>query len=193
MYPYPPIHLYIPPTMRWDDQQLWELCANNRDLRIERNPDQTLNIMAPAGGETSRRNSALTAKLYTWNESSQLGYVFDSSGGFLLPNNSMRAPDVSWVEKSRYETLSEEQRKKFPPLCPDFVIELRSPSDALYILQEKMQEWIENGCQLAWLIDGESKQVFIYRKNGSTEVNGFEVILSGEGVLPGFELDLRAW
>ncbi len=193
MTPYPPLQLHIPPTMRWDDQQLWELCANNRDLRIERNSDQTLSIMAPAGGETSWRNTVLTAKLFNWNESAQLGYVFDSSGGFLLPNKSMRAPDVAWIEKSRWEGLSEEQQNKFPPLCPDFVIELRSPSDALHVLEEKMEEWIENGCTLAWLLDRETRQIHIYRREGSPEIRKFEVMLSGEEVLPGFELDLSSW
>jgi len=193
MDPTASIKLQIPPSMRWDDQQLWEICINNRDLRIERNPDQTLSIMAPTGGETSRLNSDLVADLVIWNRNTRLGVVFDASGGFLLPNGSMRAPDAAWIKKSRWEALSMEERKKFPPLCPDFVVELRSASDSLIALNGKMMEWVENGCKLAWLIDPEARQTHIFQADGVQLVQAFDQKLSGEAVLPGFELDVSRW
>ncbi|HAI76212.1 MAG TPA: hypothetical protein DCM08_08180, partial [Microscillaceae bacterium] len=149
-------------------------------------------VMAPTGLETGGNNAALIAAIFQWNKQQQLGKVFDSNAGFTLPNGAVRSPDVAFVIQSRWEALSAEDKAKFGHICPDFVIELRSVTDALPNLQAKMQEWIANGCRLAWLIDPAGKQVFIYRADGSvTTQQGFETPLSGEDVLPGLVLDLQ--
>jgi len=174
-----------------DDDELFRLCAANQNLRIERDADGNLIFMAPTGGETSSRNSEINTELALWNRKTGLGKVFDSNGGFVVPNGAMRAPDASWIPMTQWEQLSQEQRKHFLPLCPDFVIELRSPSDRLTDVQEKMEEWMANGCQLGWLIDPVEEQAFVYRLSASpTRVVGFENELAGEEVLPGFVLDL---
>jgi Uma2 family endonuclease len=173
------------------DHEFFEFCQLNRDWRIERTSEGDMVIMAPAGGETGNRNFSLTGLFWSWVEADGTGIGFDSSTGFILPNGAERSPDVAWVKRSRWEALTEEQRKKFPPLCPDFVVELRSESDAIGDLQEKMEEYIANGAQLGWLLDPVQKKVYVYRP--STEVlclNNPEMI-SGDPVLPGFILDLR--
>jgi Uma2 family endonuclease len=173
------------------DDELFRLCASNRTIRIERTAQGELMLMHPTGGETGNRNFDLAVLVGIWNRQTRLGRGFDSNTGFLLPNGAMRAPDVAWVRSERWDALSEEERKKFLPLCPDFVIELRSESDRLGILQEKMREWIDNGCRLGWLIDPVEENAYIYRSNGSVEaVESFDAVLSGEDVLPGFELSL---
>lgn len=134
-------------SIQLTDEQYFQLCQNNRNLRFERNANGDLIIMPPPGGETSNRNAGLIAQLWLWNEQHQLGVVFDSSGGFKLPNGADRSPDVSWVKIERWHSLTPQQQQRFIPLCPDFVIELRSPSDALKTLQEKMEEYRENGTQ----------------------------------------------
>lgn len=186
------IILDIPHNWTWTDDELYDFCLANRDKMIERNANGQIIIMSPAGGVTSNRNSDIVAELIFWNRKRKLGKVFDSSGGFRLPNGAMKAPDAAWVQKERWEKLTLEEQKKFPPLCPDFVIELRSESDLLPALQEKMVEWIQNGCQLAWLIDPETQQSWIYKADGSTRlISGFDQVLSGENVLEGFEFDLQ--
>jgi Uma2 family endonuclease len=146
-----PVVLHWPPSMRVVNDQFFEFCQANKELRIERTAQGDCEIMAPTGGTTGWRNSGLTAQLYNWAEREGSGVVFDSSSGFILPNGAIRSPDVSWVKKSRLATLTPEQKQRFLPLCPDFVIELRSPSDNLIALQDKMQEYIENGASLGWL------------------------------------------
>lgn len=174
------------------DWQLYELCIANKELRIEREPNGQLTIMSPAGGRSSNRNVKLSTKVENWNESHELGEVFDSSSGFRLPSGAMRGPDVAWISNERWNALSEEEQEEFPPLCPDFVIELRSKTDALRPLKEKMEEWIANGCRLAWLIDPYNQTAYIYRMDGSMEmVDSFHQSLSGEEVLLGFELPLH--
>lgn len=173
------------------DEQFFQLCQKNRELKFERNPQGDLIIMSPTGGETSERNSELNFQLRLWNHQYQLGKVFYSSGGFKLPNGSDRSPDTSWIPLAKWEALTTEQRKKFLPLCPDFVIELRSPSDQLSSLQEKMQEYIENGTRLGWLINRSDRQVEIYRPHQSIEVLDNPETLSGESVLPEFSLNLK--
>ncbi|MDQ3607061.1 MAG: Uma2 family endonuclease [Gemmatimonadota bacterium] len=173
------------------DEALYQLCVANRELRIERSRDGELIIRSPAGGESSRRNSLIVLALGMWNEAAGTGVVFDSSGGFLLPNGAMRAPDAAWVASERWERLSDEERRKFPPLCPDFVVELMSDTDRLPPLREKLQEWIENGCRLAWLIAPALDRAYIYRPGAGPREVPFTESLTGDDVLPGFTLPLE--
>jgi Uma2 family endonuclease len=174
------------------DEQFYQLCQDNETLRFERNSKGELIIMPPTGGETSNRNAGLTAQIWVWNEQTQLGKVFDSSGGFKLPNGADRSPDASWVKLERWNALTPEQKTKFAPLCPDFVVELLSPSDSLKDTQEKMKEYRDNGARLGWLINRKSRQVEIYRQEQGVEVVENPVTLSGEDVLPGFLLYLAS-
>lgn len=180
----------LDPIIHLTDDQFFELCQVNRDLRFERNAKGELIIMTPAGGESSNQNAELTVDLGLWNRQTKLGVVFDSSGGFKLPNGADRSPDAAWIALSRWEALTPEQRRKFPPLAPDFVIELRSASDDLKPLQQKMQEYLENGVRLGWLIDPQKRRVEIYRSGQAVESVSMPASLSGEDVLPGFELNL---
>lgn len=171
------------------DEQFFDLCVANQGLRLERTARGEMIVMTPAGGETGSRNSDVIGQLWQWNKHTRLGIVF-SSTGFKLPNGSERSPDASWVLQERWDILSNEERKRFPPLCPDFVVELRSPSDRLADIQEKMQEYRENGARLGWLIDPETKRVYIYRPECEVEVVEEPSMVAGEHVLPGFVLDL---
>lgn len=173
------------------DEQYFQMCQNNRDLRFERTAKGVLLIMPPTGGETSNRNGRLNQQVFNWADTNELGIAFDSNGGFKLPNGADRAPDASWVSIDRWNALTPEQREKFLPLCPDFVVELRSASDSLTELREKMQEYIANGARLGWLIDRKNKRVEIYRPNQEVEILDNPATLSGEDVLPGFVLDLN--
>ena len=182
--------LNLDPIVHLTDEQFYQLCQANRDVRFERTAKGELIIMPPAGGESSKRNADLTIDLGIWNRQSKLGVVFDSSGGFKLPNGAERSPDAAWVKSEHWEALNPEQRRKFPPLAPDFVIELRSATDDLKPLQAKMQEYRENGVRLGWLINPQNQQVEIYRQERDVEVLLSPATLSGEDVLPGFVLDL---
>jgi Uma2 family endonuclease len=184
------ITLNLNPVIHLTDEQFYQVCQNNRDVRFERTAKGELIVMPPAGGESSKRNADLTTDLSIWNRQKNLGIVFDSSGGFKLPNKANRSPDAAWVSLKRWEALTPEQRRKFPPLAPDFVVELRSATDDLKPLQDKMQEYRDNGVCLGWLIDPKNKQVEIYRQGRNKEVLQFPTSLSGEDVLPGFVLDL---
>jgi Uma2 family endonuclease len=172
------------------DEQFFQLCRKNSDLRIERNTQGDLTIMAPEGGATGMRSASITTDLSIWNRQTQLGFVFGSSTGFKLPNGGDRSPDVAWIMKERWEALTAEQQAKFAPICPDFVIELMSPSDNLKVTQAKMQEYQENGARLGWLINRKDREVEIYRLGKSKEVLQNPVSLSGEDVLPEFVLSL---
>jgi Uma2 family endonuclease len=174
------------------DEQFFQICQANRDLRFERTATGELIIMPPTGGETGNRNAGLTAQLWIWNEQNKLGIAFDSSTGFKLPNGADRSPDASWIKLERWDALTEEEKQKFPPICPDFVVELLSPSDSLKVAQEKMREYIDNGVRLGWLINRKSRQVEIYRQGQEVEVLESPVTLSGEDVLQGFILNLEA-
>lgn len=176
---------------RMSEEDFFAFCQANRDFRIERDVEGNIIIMTPTGSETGNYNVKISALLFNWNEKHQKGYVFDSSTGFRLPSGAVRSPDASWVSREKWEALTAEEQKKFAPLCPDFLIELRSESDSLDRLKAKMLEYIAAGCRLAWLIDRPAHQVFIYRANGTIAlVESFDGILSGEEVLPGFELPL---
>ncbi len=185
----------LPPTLQLTieltDEQFFQLCQNNRDLRFERTKLGELIIMPPTGGETGRRNARITQRLLNWADTDGTGIAFDSSTCFKLPNGAERSPDASWVKKERWNTLTSEQKEKFPPLCPDFVVELRSPSDSLEKVRSKMQEYMENGASLGWLINPKNKQVEIYRLNQDVEILENPPTLSGENVLPGFVLSLE--
>jgi len=183
--------LHWPPSMRVVNDQFFEFCQANKELRIERTAQGDCEIMAPTGGETGWRNSGLTAQLYNWAEREGSGVVFDSSSGFVLPNGAIRSPDVSWVKRTRLAVLTSEQKQRFLPLCPDFVIELRSPNDNLKALQDKMQEYIENGASLGWLIDTEARQVLVFQPQQKLISLEQPEVMSAEEVLKGFELDMQ--
>jgi Uma2 family endonuclease len=148
--------------------------------------------MSPVGSFSSNKNFKLNFLFASWVETHpELGYGFDSSAGFTLPDLSMRSPDAAWIRKERWDNLSTKEQKVFAPICPDFVIELRSESDSINALKEKMIEWVKNGCRLGWLIDPIQQKSYIYESEGSIfEIDGFDKKLSGESLLPGFELDL---
>ncbi len=185
------IALKLPNSAQFSDEQFFELCQSNPDLKLEQTATGELVIMSPTGGETGKQNSGITAQLWLWNRQTKLGEVFDSSTGFRLPNGSNRSPDTAWIPKEKWNQLTPEQRKRFLPLCPDFAIKLRSPNDSLSDLQTKMQEYLENGMQLGWLINSENQQVEIYRKGQPKEILDQPQTLSGENVLPEFCLDLE--
>jgi Uma2 family endonuclease len=172
------------------DDQFDTLCANNPDIKFERTPQRELVIIAPTGGETGKDNAKLTARFVIWNEDADLGVVFDSSTCFRIPGGGDRSPDVAWVEKSRWEALSPDLRRKFPPICPDFVLELLSPSDNPQTVRAKMQEYLSCGAKLGWMLNPEDQQVEIYRPNEPVKVLNAPARLSGEPVLPGLVLQL---
>ena len=173
-------------------KQFAELAAANRDLNFERTAKGELIVNPPTGGESGKRNLSISTQLGIWFEAHDtLGEAFDSSTGFKLPNGANRSPDASWVRKERWEILNQEQREGFVPLCPDFVIELRSKSDSLRELRVKMQEYMDNGSQLGWLIDPQNKRVEVYRPGQVVKVLENPSLLSGERVLPGFTLSLK--
>jgi len=180
------------PIIKLTDDQFFQLCQENENIRLERTAKGELIIMPPAGGETGNRNAGLTAQIWIWNESHKLGKVFDSSTGFKLPNGADRSPDASWVKLERWNALTPEQQKNFPPICPDFVVELMSPSDSLKEIQDKMKEYRDNGAVLGWLINRKSRQVEIYRQNQEVEVLESPAAVSGEDVLPGFIFNLES-
>jgi Uma2 family endonuclease len=186
------VPLQIPKTLRVTDEQFLELVKANPELRMERTAQGELIAMPPTGSEGGNRNAELTIDLGIWNRQTKLGKVFDSSTGFRLPNGATRAPDTAWIKQERWEALTPEQQKGFAPLCPDFVLELASETDKLETLQAKMQEYIDNGCLLGWLIDPKTRRVEIYRPDQAVEVLQNPKTLSGEDVLPGFTLDLTA-
>jgi Uma2 family endonuclease len=178
-------------TMKLTEEQFVRLCQENPDLRIELTAEGELVIMPPTGLETGRRNIRLVRRLDTWTETNGSGIAFDSSTLFTLPNGAKRSPDASWVRRERWEALPLEQRRGFGLLCPDFVVELRSPSDRLADLREKMQEYLDNGARLGWLIDPLEKRVYIYRPDQPVEVLDDPPALGGDPVLPGFVLHVR--
>lgn len=183
--------LNLPPVLKLTDEQFEQLAAANSDLRLELTARGELIIMPPTGGETGDRNFELDGQLWYWNRQSHLGKAFDSSTGFRLPKGGTRSPDVAWVLMERWEALTPAQRKKFLPLCPDFAVELVSETDDVEETRSKMQEYVENGLRLGWLIDPRTRQVEIYRPNQAVEVLRSPATLSGEEVLPGFVLDLQ--
>jgi Uma2 family endonuclease len=186
------IALNIPSTLTLTltREQFVQLALANRDLQLERTATGELIVMPPTGSDTGNRNLDIEGQLWLWNRQTKLGKAFNSSTGFHLPNGADRSPDASWVRQDRWDTLTPEQRKGFAPLCPDFVLELRSESDNMEPLRAKMREYMANGARLGWLIDRKNKKVEIYRQGQEVEVLDNPSTLSDEDVLPGFVLDL---
>ena len=180
-------------TVHLTDEQFYQLCQNNRELNFERTTKGNLIIMSPVGGDSGNREAELIIDLGIWNRQTGLGYTFSSSTIFKLPNGADRSPDAAWIRKERWEALTPEQRRKFPPIAPDFVIELRSATDDLETLRDKMREYMDAGVQLAWLINPQQQQVEIYRPGQDVEVRNLPTELSGENVLPEFSLNLSGY
>ena len=191
--PYGPIVLRLHPAVELTDGLLAALSSLNDALRLERNAQGELEILPPANPPTSRKNSRVTARLDNWAENDGRGEVYDSSGGFTLPNGAIRSPDASWILKNRLDELTEEHKEGFSRICPDFVIEIRSSSDRLRGLQLKMEEYIANGARLGWLIDSVAprQRVYVYRPGAGVEILERPESVSGEPELPGFTLDLQ--
>jgi len=173
------------------DEDFLKFCRRHPDYRMERTAEGDLIVMPPTGGETGRQNFALTVAFGDWVERDGSGVGFDSSTGFHLPNGADRSPDLAWVRRERWEALAPEQRKSFPPLCPDFVLELRSENDSLDALRAKMLEYIENGTRLGWLIDPQERIIFVYRPGSSVSTLRNPESVAGDPELPGFSLDMR--
>lgn len=190
-----PIVLQMPPELQMTDEQFFEFCQINRDLRIERNKLGEISIMPPTGSETGNREGNIFGQLWVWSEQDGTGISFSSSTGFKLSTGAERSPDASWIKLDRWNTLTPPQQQRFAPLSPDFVVELRSPSDNLKPLQEKMAEYIqEPGIQLGWLIDRKHCKVYIYRPGKEVECLDHPTEVSGEEVLPGFVLNMsKVW
>ena len=173
-----------------DDEKFYQLCRHNPEVNLERNQKGEIIIMSPTGGETGKSNAELIADFVNWNRRKKLGIIFDSSTCFKLPKGSNRSPDVAYIQKERWDNLTPEEKVKFPPIAPDFVLELMSKTDSLKDLQEKMEEYIDNGVKLGWLINPEKKEVEIYRQGQKKEVLDNPKTISGEDILPDFTLDL---
>ena len=183
--------LKFPKSNQFSDDEFFEFCQQNKNLQFEKTKEGRIIVMSPTGSETGNRNTQVLVELEIMNRQNKSGKVFDSSTGFKLPNGATRSPDASWVGISRWNVLTKEEKKKFAPLCPDFMVELMSESDDLKESQEKMSEWMENGCQLGWLINPEKEEVYIYCPKQKPElITDFDKKLAGEKILPGFELDL---
>ena len=182
--------LHMRSSVNLTDDQLYELCLANRELRIERTAEGDLIIMPPVGGETGWRNAELTVALGTWAHQDGRVLCLTPRRASILANGAMRSPDAAWVRRSRLEKLTPEQKRKFMPLCPDFVVEIRSPTDSLRALQAKMQEYITNGAALGWLIDPITRRVSIYRPDKPVETQQQPATITGDPVLPGFVFDV---
>lgn len=185
------LELHMQPVIDMSREQFLRFCQLNRDVRIERNAEGSIAVMAPTGGETGARSGRLFAAVFRWAEGDESGVAFDSSTGFELPNGAVRSPDVAWVLRTRLAQLPAEARQGFLPLCPDFVIELLSPSDSRAAARRKMEEYRANGARLGWLIDPARREVAVYRAVGLEQRTEPDVV-TGETVLPGFSLDLAA-
>ena len=179
---------------RLSRHEFFEFCQANRDLRMELTCQGDLIVMPPTGSKSGHRNFTLTAQLGLWAQADATGLGFDSSAGFTLPNGAVRAPDLAWIRRDRWEALSPDEQEEFAPICPDFVVELLSRTDRLAIVQDKMQEYLANGVQLGWLIDPRAKTVYVYRPAKAVVCLSAPETVSGEPLLPGFELQVgKLW
>ncbi|MDQ1612713.1 MAG: hypothetical protein QOG00_2644 [Pyrinomonadaceae bacterium] len=187
-----PLRLRLSPLLKqMSEHEFYEFCQLNRDLRLELTSEGDLIIMPPTGSKTGIRNSKLTLRLAGWAEKDGMGQAFDSSAGFMLPNTAKRSPDFAWVSNERWNALTEEEQEEFAPLCPDFVVELRSRTDVLTNIQRKMEEYMDNGAQLGWLIDPQERRVYVYRPGAAVEELDDPRVVSGEPLLRGLELELQ--
>ncbi len=186
-----PIAVRFEPAVELTDEQFALFCEQNREARIERTADGVVELMPPVKGDTGAKEAHIVVHLGNWARGDGDGVVFGSSAGFTLPNGAVRSPDASWVLKSRLAALSDEDKDRFIPICPDFVVELRSPSDRLSVLQAKMDEYMTNGTRLGWLMDPLRRSVYIYRSQAQPEILENPESLSGAPELPGFTLDLK--
>ena len=189
------MNIEMPVTLKMGDlmseEEFFQFCQMNDTLEFERDSQGNIILMSPTGSFTGNFNSRISGYLFVWNENSNLGESFDSSTGFTLPNGAVRSPDVSWVKSEKWKLITKNQKEGFAPICPDFIVEIRSKSDGLKYLQNKMEEYIGNGTQLGWLIDRFEEKVYLYRVNGEIIIHDtLNVKLSGETTLPGFILDL---
>lgn len=184
------VTLNLQPLLELTDDQFEQICNNNRDLKFERTAKANLVVMSLTGGDTGERNAELNGQLWLWNRQARLGHLYDSSTGFRLPNGAIRSPDAAWVSQVRWEALTPEQRQKWVPLCPDFVVELKSNSDDIEDLRLKMQEYLNNGLRLGWLIDPETQTVEVYRANQPVESLSNPTEIAAENIMPGFVLSL---
>lgn len=187
-----PLNLNKISRRRLTDDEFFDFCRQNPDWRIEMNRTGDIIIMPNTGGKTGRRNSKINFQLQLWAQNNQGGEVFDSSTTFRLPSSTKLSPDASWLASERWNELTEDEKDKFPPVCPDFVVELRSRTDSLKNLQAKMREYIENGAQLGWLIDPQNRKVYVYRSGAAMQTLDNPKTVSGEPILNGFELDLTS-
>lgn len=186
-----PLHSPLELTLELTDEQFFQLCIDNRDLRFERTASGGLIIMPPTGSETGNFNIDLSYQLQSWSrQNKHLGIAFDSSTGFKLPDGTDISPDGAWIRRDRWDALTAEEKKKFAPICPDFVVELRSTTDSLETLRAKMKVYVKNGARLGWLLDRKNRKVEISRQGSDVEILDSPATLSGEDVLPGFVLDL---
>ncbi len=185
-----PLVLQMSPALDMTDEQFFAFCQQNRDYRIERTATGEISIMSPTGSETGNRNFDLLVQLGIWTRQNGTGIGFYSSAGFTLANGAIKSSDAAWMKLEKWNALTPEQQQRFAPICPDFVVELRSPSDNLQPLKDKLQEYINNGVSLGWLIDRKNRQVYIYRSQTEVECLDNPATLSGGSVLPGFVLDL---
>ncbi len=183
--------LEFPEGLTFTDDEFFAFCQKNPELNIERDKHQNLIIMSPSGSLSDHFSHLFSAELEFWNRKNKQGIVFGSSSGFTLPDGSMKSPDSAWISKGKWDRLTREQKMKFAPVCPEFVVEVKSPSDSLNELKKKMKEWMKNGVKLGWLIDIEEQRAYIYNESANEKIiQGFDKKLSGENVLPGFEFDL---
>ena len=188
------LELQMSPVWEMNADSFFDFCQLNSHLRIERDSFGKLIIMSPAGSETGNRNAKLMQQLANWTDKDGTGIEFDSSAGFILPSGATRSPDASWIKLTRWNSLSDVAKTKFAPIAPDFVVELRSPSDSLQVLKDKMQEYIDNGVSLGWLIDRPSRQVYIYTPGKNVRCLDNPSTVSSDSLLPGFNLDLtKIW
>ena len=186
-----PLTIKFEPVIEMTSELFEQFCALNDDMRIELTAEGTIEIMPPTFGATGNRNIKIAAQLENWTTGDDNGLAFDSSTGFTLPNGAVRSPDASWVSKARYDLLSPEEKDSFTPLCPDFVVELRSVSDRLSVVQTKMDEYMANGARLGWLLDPLQQQAHVYRPGADVEILDNPETLSADPELPGFTLDLK--
>jgi len=186
------VTIHGPQLTRLTDEEFFDLCQHNPTLRLERNADHEIIFMPPAGSESSHKSGEVYGQIWLWNRQHQLGYAFESSAGFTMPDGSVRSPDASWVPRAAYEALPEAQRLRFPPVCPTFVAEVRSPSDGLAPLRRKMETYLANGVQVGFLLDPSTETATIYRPGQEPEeISSFDQSLSAEPALPGFSLAFR--